>query len=228
MTPSKKAPETPSQPSTPEPAAVAATQPVLGTVTGAQAPQPLPAQSAAAAAAPSLARVPSLTRAVAPPVLLSAVGSEQVVRAVPIPPLVASLAGAGYTLVVHEYYGQPYVFAVPQLPSHVLYGSAQQQWWPQQPEPPRCLPQQPQAQQEAPQAEPPQPAAADAAAARGGAQEVQPGELEQTDAIKLMLKLALFVYILGQDGGPHRMALLAGVAVLIFLAQTGARRALLC
>ena len=42
-----------------------------------------------------------------------------------------------------------------------------------------------------------------------------------TDALKLLLKLILFVYILGQDGGQERLILLSLGALLIFLAQTG-------
>jgi len=40
-------------------------------------------------------------------------------------------------------------------------------------------------------------------------------------SLKLALKLALFVYVLSQDGAPHRIATLTGCALLIFLAQTG-------
>ena len=47
------------------------------------------------------------------------------------------------------------------------------------------------------------------------------GEEAHTDSLKLLLKLALFVYILGQDGGMPRLLVLSGAAVAIFLAQTG-------
>ena len=47
------------------------------------------------------------------------------------------------------------------------------------------------------------------------------GEEAHTDSLKLLLKLALFVYILGQDGGMPRILVLSGAAVAIFLAQTG-------
>ena len=47
------------------------------------------------------------------------------------------------------------------------------------------------------------------------------GDDARTDAIKLVLKLAFFVYILGQDGGNQRLVLLSIGAVIIFLAQMG-------
>jgi len=47
------------------------------------------------------------------------------------------------------------------------------------------------------------------------------GEEGRTDALKLILKLAFFVYLLGQDGNAQRSVLLGIAAVVIFLAQTG-------
>merc|ERR1719453_7487 len=47
------------------------------------------------------------------------------------------------------------------------------------------------------------------------------GGEEQPDGLKLLLKLAFFVYVLGQDGNEQRMICLAIGAVIIFLAQTG-------
>ena len=61
--------------------------------------------------------------------------------------------------------------------------------------------------------------AAAGAAADGG--EGGEGEEGRTDGLKLLLKLAFFVYVLGQDGGQQRIAWLSVGAALIFLAQTG-------
>ena len=47
------------------------------------------------------------------------------------------------------------------------------------------------------------------------------GEEANTDSLKLLLKLAVFVFILGQDGGTPRMLVLSGAALAIFLVQTG-------
>ena len=47
------------------------------------------------------------------------------------------------------------------------------------------------------------------------------GEEGRPDALKLVVKLAFFVYILGMDGGTQRMLLLLVGAIIIFLAQTG-------
>ena len=43
----------------------------------------------------------------------------------------------------------------------------------------------------------------------------------RTDALRLVLKLAFFVYLLGQDGNMQRSILLSLAAVIIFLAQMG-------
>ena len=47
------------------------------------------------------------------------------------------------------------------------------------------------------------------------------GEEGQAEPLKLLLKLAIFVYILGQEGGTQRVLVLTLAAVAIFLAQTG-------
>ena len=47
------------------------------------------------------------------------------------------------------------------------------------------------------------------------------GDEGQAEPLKLLLKLAIFVYILGQEGGTHRVLVLTLAAVAIFLAQTG-------
>ena len=52
----------------------------------------------------------------------------------------------------------------------------------------------------------------------GGDMEDEEGRV---DGVKLLLKLAFFVYLLGQDGGQQRLFLLSICALLIFLAQTG-------
>jgi len=54
----------------------------------------------------------------------------------------------------------------------------------------------------------------------GAEGEVQ-GEEGRTDSLKLFLKLAFFVYVLGQDGTNQRIILLLVGALVIFLAQTG-------
>jgi len=60
------------------------------------------------------------------------------------------------------------------------------------------------------------------AAAGGGMDDLDmDGEDGHTDGLKLLLKLAFFVYILGQDGGQERLICLSIGALLIFLAQTG-------
>jgi len=71
------------------------------------------------------------------------------------------------------------------------------------------------------QERPPVMAAGGVGAAAGFDREALNGDEEQTDPLKLILKLAFFVYILSQDGGPHRVYLLSATAVVIFLAQTG-------
>lgn len=61
-----------------------------------------------------------------------------------------------------------------------------------------------------------------APAARGGVDDLDvDGEDGQIDAVKLVLKLAFFVYVMGQDGGQQRLLFLTIGAVIIFLAQTG-------
>jgi hypothetical protein len=62
--------------------------------------------------------------------------------------------------------------------------------------------------------------AAAADAGLGGAADVLEEE-GRPDALRLLLKLAFFVYILGQDGGDGRIAWLCVGAAIIFLAQTG-------
>jgi len=57
-----------------------------------------------------------------------------------------------------------------------------------------------------------------AAGGMGGDMEDEEGRV---DGVKLLLKLAFFVYLLGQDGGQQRLFLLSIGALLIFLAQTG-------
>ena len=115
--------------------------------------------------------------------------------------------------------GMPYVFAVPLLPLHappLLPGAAG---------PPPALPAAAATPAVAAAAAVPQPAAAGgggAAAADddGDGMGGEEGD-EPISALKLLVKLAVFVFILGQDGGSQRLLLLCSIAVAIFLAQTG-------
>jgi len=140
------------------------------------------------------------------------------------PLLPASLAPSmrlQYQLGTFEWFGQPYVVSVPMLPpgygvfadgAHSCAGSVA--FTPDPMEGPSVL------GGDAPDT-------ADTAAQPEEAEEpvARDGELaeveEPVDALKLVMKLALFVYLLSQDGAPHRVLLLSMCAVVIFLAQTG-------
>mmetsp|Transcript_37045 Transcript_37045/g.83848 ORF Transcript_37045/g.83848 Transcript_37045/m.83848 type:complete len:303 (+) Transcript_37045:592-1500(+) len=121
-----------------------------------------------------------------------------------------------YRYVVREWCGQPYVFTVPVLRGPIA--------------PSNC----------GPWAESVPGSTGGVAAAAGGvgvvaeqparppvdigpadaARDEAAGE-GNVDAVKLLLKLVLFVYILGQDGGPNRTFLLSIGAVIVFLGQVG-------
>jgi hypothetical protein len=126
-----------------------------------------------------------------------------------------------YQLMTCEWFGQPYVVSVPMLPpgygvfadgAHGCAGSVA--FTPDPMEGP-CVPGRDASEAIDAAAQPEQPDEPEARAV-----EVAEGE-EPVDALKLVLKLALFVYLLSQDGAPHRVLLLSMCAVLIFLAQTG-------
>ena len=139
-------------------------------------------------------------------------------------PVLQMMDGQCFQLVVREWGGQPFVFTQPVMPAYAYapfvpagglnYGSAV-----------------------AAAAAPAVDAAAAAqahgagvgmgagagAAGGGGGGDFfdDDGEEANTDSLKLLLKLALFVFILGQDGGTPRMLVLSGAALAIFLVQTG-------
>jgi len=151
--------------------------------------------------------------------------------------------GAGVNLVAQEIHGQPYVFALPQLPAllgDMVYmpgasaAAVPACWFEQQTAvsaPPVGAPAAAATDDAGAEAEraaalrlpaqPPVMPAGGAGAVAGREALLGNGEEEHTDGLKLLLKLALFVYILSQDGGSNRVILLTASAVIIYLAQTG-------
>ena len=139
---------------------------------------------------------------------------------VPGVPVMRMMDGQCYQLVVREWGGQPFVFTQPVMPAYAYapfvpaggmnYGSAV------------AAPAAP-AVDAAAAAQAAMVGAGAGAAGGGGGGDFfdDDGEEANTDSLKLLLKLALFVYILGQDGGTPRMLVLSGAALAIFLAQTG-------
>ena len=139
---------------------------------------------------------------------------------VPGVPVMRMMDGQCYQLVVREWGGQPFVFTQPVMPAYAYapfvpaggmnYGSAVAA---------AAAP----AVDAAAAAQAAMVGAGAGAAGGGGGGDFfdDDGEEANTDSLKLLLKLALFVYILGQDGGTPRMLVLSGAALAIFLAQTG-------
>ena len=135
-------------------------------------------------------------------------------------PVLQMMDGQCFQLVVREWGGQPFVFTQPVMPAYAYapfvpaggmnYGSAV------------AAPAAP-AVDAAAAAQAAMVGAGAGAAGGGGGGDFfdDDGEEANTDSLKLLLKLALFVYILGQDGGTPRMLVLSGAALAIFLAQTG-------
>ena len=124
-----------------------------------------------------------------------------------------------------QWNGQPYVFTVPVLPY---------QFYP--PAPFLGATRLPDAFAEHRAAAAPAAEAAGVAAAAAAAEQPQAAAGEMggdglegdgvegnMDVLKLVLKLVLFVYILGQDGGPHRIVPLSIGAALVFLGQVRRR-----
>uniref|UniRef100_A0A7S0F422 Ubiquitin-like domain-containing protein n=1 Tax=Phaeocystis antarctica TaxID=33657 RepID=A0A7S0F422_9EUKA len=140
---------------------------------------------------------------------------------VPGVPVMRMMDGQCYQLVVREWGGQPFVFTQPVMPAYAYapfvpaggmnYGSAV------------AAPAAPAVDAAAAAQAAMVGAGAGAAGGGGGGGDFfdDDGEEANTDSLKLLLKLALFVYILGQDGGTPRMLVLSGAALAIFLAQTG-------
>jgi hypothetical protein len=174
--------------------------------------------------------VPNAAPVLQPPVLAYAALQPNV-------PVLQMMDGQCYQLVVREWYGQPFVFPLPVLPTYVHApfaptggvlgvpthaGAAT---------PAAAAAGTPAgggaAAGAAAQAQDGGALPAGAgmgagmAAAGGGGDFFDEGEEANTDSLKLLLKLALFVYILGQDGGLQRVLVLTAAAVAIFLAQTG-------
>ena len=216
MTPSKQVQEP--TPSRPAETATAAAAP--------RAAQSAPQPAAVPAAAPVPAARGSSSFAPMPPgafgSALSDAASSAFAGTLPLPASLAPALPVQYQLQTHEWFGQPYVVAVPMLPdgygvfadgAHGFANSVR--FW--EPDAAECA------------ADAGPDAAAAAAAAgdpRNQGEEVaavdgEGGEGEEPiDSLKLVLKLVVFVYLLG-NGSPHRILLLSLCASLIFLAQTG-------
>jgi len=135
-------------------------------------------------------------------------------------PVLQMMDGQCFQLVVREWAGQPFVFTQPVMPTYVHA--------PFMPAVGMNYPGSAVAAAVAPAVDAAAAAheagvgmGAGAGAAGGGGDFFDDGEEANTDSLKLLLKLALFVYILGQDGGLPRMLVLSGAALTIFLAQTG-------
>ena len=141
---------------------------------------------------------------------------------VPGVPVLQMMDGQCFQLVTREWGGQPFVFQQPVMPTYV-----------HNPFVPTGVANYPGSAVTAAAAPAVDAAAAaqaheagvgvgaGAGAAGGGGDFFDDGEDANTDSLKLLLKLAVFVYILGQDGGLPRMAVLSMAALAIFLAQTG-------
>lgn len=198
--------------------------------TPASAPGPVPPVAAAAsgsatASAPSYQPANPFAPSAVPMMQQPMVQQPMMAYAAVQPgvPVLQMMDGQCFQLVVREWGGQPFVFTQPVMPAYAYapfvpaggmnYGSAV-------------------AAAAAPAVDAAAAAqahgagvgmGAGAGAAGGGGGDFfdDDGEEANTDSLKLLLKLALFVYILGQDGGTPRMLVLSGAAVAIFLAQTG-------